>query len=151
MNFCEYRNWKLRLNGTPRPKGSWTAYRGNFVKPKTLAQMEESYLWQIRASKPPMLNPIECAVEVEADFLFRWPTRAAKRDRTDGAYKNSTPDLDKLIRALLDVLVQGRVIADDRQVVNVSASKSWTWNEPGTDVWVATVDNFWPACEVHDE
>lgn len=39
--------------------------------------------------------------------------------------KTTTPDLDKLVRAVLDALVIGRVLHDDRQVASLTAEKAW--------------------------
>jgi len=48
--------------------------------------------------------------------------------------KTSTPDIDKLVRAVLDGLVLGGAMPDDRQIVSLQAEKCW-----GTDSYVDVI------------
>ena len=66
--------------------------------------------------KPVLSGPII----VKADFIFLKP----KSTKNSVVYKTTKPDLDKLIRGLLDSLT-GIVFCDDSQVVRVSAFKAY--------------------------
>jgi Holliday junction resolvase RusA-like endonuclease len=48
-------------------------------------------------------------------------------------------DLDKLIRACGDALVHGQLLADDKQIVAISATKEWALAEPGCLVELAAI------------
>jgi len=71
---------------------------------------------------------IEGPVAIALDFYMLKP-RTVKRDMP-----TVPPDLDKLIRAVLDALT-GIVYLDDAQVVEIAASKSYD-EEPGVDIKV---------------
>lgn len=63
-------------------------------------------------------KPVSSAVKVELDFIMARP-KSAKR-----AFPSVKPDLDKLIRAVLDGLT-GVVYEDDSQVILIQSSKTY--------------------------
>jgi Holliday junction resolvase RusA-like endonuclease len=73
---------------------------------------------------------------VEAHFLFSRPKSLPKKIRMD----TKRPDLDKLIRAVLDGLAD-ILIPDDAQVVSISASKRYAaeGEMPGARIMVRKV------------
>lgn len=80
-----------------------------------------------RDSDAPFDGPLELCVQ----FRFPMPASRPKRIRLAGrAPKVSSPDLDKLLRALGDGLQAGGLITDDARIVEVVASKievtGWT-------------------------
>jgi Holliday junction resolvase RusA-like endonuclease len=80
------------------------------------------------AAKAAEARKIEGPVSMKLDFHLVKP-RTVKRDMP-----TVPPDLDKLIRAILDSLTQ-IVYFDDSQVVQITASKSYA-EEPGVDIAV---------------
>ena len=52
-------------------------------------------------------------------------------------------DLDKLVRAVMDGLVRGKLIEDDRHVVEIAASKCWAQSpeRAGVEVWVSGISD----------
>lgn len=64
--------------------------------------------------------PLAGAVEVQLGFVLPRPVSTPKR-RTPPASKR--PDLDKLIRAVLDAITSAGVWVDDSQVVDLRATK----------------------------
>lgn len=88
-------------------------------------------------------------VEVRAVFWFQRPgahygtgRNAGYVKRSAPNYRTSTPDVDKLVRALLDALVIGGVLRDDRFVVRVEAEKRY--GDPGVLVEVRTLEELKP-------
>lgn len=65
------------------------------------------------------------AVQVHVCFQFLRPTSGKGRTRVDHTVK---PDIDKLLRAVLDALT-GVAYEDDSQVVSVIATKSYGTHE----------------------
>ena len=64
------------------------------------------------------------------DVVFRlpMPKSAPKHDRDVGRrLRARTPDLDKLLRALLDGLTAGGLIADDALITRITATKIDVW------------------------
>ena len=48
------------------------------------------------------------------------------------------PDLDKLVRAIGDALVDACVIVDDKQIRHIEASKEWTMDNPAAHITLET-------------
>jgi crossover junction endodeoxyribonuclease RusA len=125
----------LLVIGTPVPQGSTRAFvvAGRAV---TTAANPRTRPWkaavaavaaEARPEDWPMLSPIE----VRARFAFTRPAAHYGSGRNAGrlrpsapTHKVSVPDVDKLLRAVLDALT-GVLFVDDRQVVAVDASKGF--------------------------
>ncbi len=73
-------------------------------------------------------------VGVEARFVFKRPQKGHR----DEIYKPSTPDKEKLERALFDALTTAGIWKDDALVADGRAIKLWKddewWPEPGVKV-----------------
>jgi len=74
---------------------------------------------------------IECPVRIEIQFYLPRPKSHYGTGKNKGALKESapwyhiaTPDIDKLVRCVLDALT-GVAWKDDSQVVSVTATKSY--------------------------
>jgi crossover junction endodeoxyribonuclease RusA len=87
----------------------------------------------------------EGAVEVWASFSFNRPANHYGTGRNSGRlkpsaphYRAAAPDLDKLVRSLLDALVVSGVIRDDRYVVKLHAQK--VYGTPGVSVEIRGAD-----------
>ena len=67
---------------------------------------------------------------LEVTFRLPMPKAAPKHDRDDGMrWRARTPDLDKLLRSLLDGLTAGGLIADDALICQIRASKVDVWQD----------------------
>lgn len=141
--------WQAIIQGRPRPKGSWNAYRGRFVPSAALTEWTNDAILQLRLTPNAPLEPMTCPVTVEMVAHFPWPKRTPILRRGTTPYRTSQPDIDKLARAVLDVLVKAGVIADDRQVVRLDASKRWTDIAPSTHLTVTADRDAWPECDLH--
>ena len=80
---------------------------------------------QAQGEQEPMHGPVEVMVV----FFFQRLASHIKKDGTvkDNAphYKDTRPDLDKLIRSILDACTEAGVWIDDSQVVMLGASKEY--------------------------
>ena len=92
-----------------RRKGAREAFAGWRASVATAAQD-----WQRENNKPLWDGPLV----VEIDFWLPRPKSAPKRVQ----FPTTRPDLDKLVRAVLDAC-KGIVIQDDSQVVNLCIAK----------------------------
>jgi len=64
----------------------------------------------------PLVGPLRLQVR------FCWPTGTSHRQ---GEPMRSKPDADNLLKTFQDVLARCRVIADDKDVVDLSVAKAW--------------------------
>jgi crossover junction endodeoxyribonuclease RusA len=90
-------------------------------------------------------GPLEGAMAVSVTFTLPRPKSHYGTGRNAGHLKNSAPllphvqpDLDKLLRAILDGLTAGGAWLDDSQVVRIGAEK--IYGTPGARILI----NHWP-------
>lgn len=152
----------ITVPGVPQPKGSMRSFvpkdrRGQLVRDPRNGRLKISMTnnspltreWQHRVSyfaksALPGAVPAEGAYRVTGAFKFQRPTShllrgvdsltGLPRMRKDAPPRHTyKPDLDKLIRAVLDALT-GIVYPDDSQVMELDFSKSWSLTDSG--VWL---------------
>lgn len=131
--------------GIPQPQGSKTAYvRGGRAvvvdkNPKLLKPWRAAVA-KVAAATWVYGRPLEGPVRVYAGFVFERPA-SVKRD-----YPHVRPDLDKLLRALMDGITDAGVVwGDDCQVVEIETTKVYG-AEPGVHVVIKRVGDL-PAEE----
>lgn len=112
--------------GTPRPQGSKRSFphskTGEIVMVddnENLKSWRQEMAWTAWQHRPP--KPLICPIYIIARFYFARPKSVSVKKRP---HMTTTPDLDKLQRALFDALT-GTIIKDDSQVVFVTAFKEY--------------------------
>lgn len=92
--------------------------------------------------------PLGGPLGVVCEFTVRKPTGAPK---TRVTYPDKRPDLDKLLRAILDALSAAGVYRDDSQVVNIQTTKTFPnqdrWSLPTPGVRVTVYRIVWEPLE----
>jgi Holliday junction resolvase RusA-like endonuclease len=89
-----------------------------------------------------MAAPLDEPVKVEVTFTMKKPMSAPKRRRI---FPVSAPDVDKLLRAVLDALTASGVIRDDSRVVETVARKVFPGEHmfslptPGAIIWLSRI------------
>jgi len=106
------------VKGKPVPQGSM-----KFIRPGVMihSRSQDLALWRADIARNAELfgfKPIASAVKVELDFVMARP-KSTKR-----IFPSVKPDLDKLIRAVLDGLT-GVAYEDDSQVILIQSSKTY--------------------------
>ena len=108
--------------GEPIPQGSLRAVgRGRMISDNTrLRPWRDTVAWHVREDMVSEgVVTFEGPVSLHATFTLPRPKSAPKRRWAP----DRKPDLDKLLRALLDACTAGGAWSDDAQVVTASASK----------------------------
>lgn len=116
---------KFRVDGVPIPQGSMKVIHGRVIH----SQGSALAAWRSSVSlsaKFAGYKPSEKPIAIEIDFYMPRP-RTVKR-----VFPTVPPDLDKLIRGVLDALT-GIVYLDDSQVVDIRATKAYS-PDPGADI-----------------
>jgi len=109
------------IPGNPAPQGSKRHVGGGRMieSSKSVKPWRESIRWAVlEVWRRP---PLEGSVHLQLEFRMPRPASTPK-SRTPPAIKR--PDLDKLIRAVLDALGSAGVYWDDSQVTTLEASKA---------------------------
>lgn len=121
---------EFTVYGRPQPQGSTRAFvLKNGPVPRAIVTSDNAKLkpwrqdltqlaaWAMRTAKQPTWIAGE-AVHVSIVFTFQRP------QKRKGRFKTTKPDIDKLVRAVLDGLTSV-VFDDDSQVAQVSATKQY--------------------------
>jgi crossover junction endodeoxyribonuclease RusA len=117
---------KFFVKGKPVPQGSM-----KFIRPGVMIHSRAADLavWRADIARNAELfgfKPVSGGVKVEIDFIFIRPKSANR------PFPTVAPDLDKLIRAVLDGLT-GVAYEDDSQVILIQATKTYGQN---TGAWI---------------
>ncbi len=128
---------EIRIYGDPAPQGSKRVFNGRIVE----ASGNKLKIWRkaiaaacqnlVTEEHSLLLGP----VRVEVEFYLPRPASVTIKKR---ALPIVPPDLDKLLRVLLDGIGQSEVIwGDDSQVVQIEAVKLYADDtEPGATVTI---------------
>jgi Holliday junction resolvase RusA-like endonuclease len=128
---------QIRIYGDPAPQGSKRVFNGRIVE----ASGNKLKVWRkaiaaacqnlVTEEHLLLLGP----VRVEVEFYLPRPASVTIKKR---ALPIVPPDLDKLLRGLLDGIGQSEVIwGDDSQVVQIDAAKLYAdETEPGATVTI---------------
>ena len=128
---------EIRIYGDPAPQGSKRVFNGRIVE----ASGNKLKIWRkaiaaacqnlVSEEHSLLLGP----VRVEVEFYLPRPVSVTIKKR---ALPIVPPDLDKLLRGLLDGIGQSEVIwGDDSQVVQIDAVKIYAdETEPGATVTI---------------
>jgi crossover junction endodeoxyribonuclease RusA len=136
---------EFRVPGKPIPQGGMTAFnRGNKVtvahkRPKEL--MNWRALVTLTAAKH-FPQPITGAVRLDVAFMLTRPKSHYGSGRnsdvvrpTAPVYPTVSPDIDKILRALLDSL-STIAFVDDKQVIHVNVTKQYVYPGDAPSTWV---------------
>ena len=127
---------EFRVMGEPIPQGSTRAFISRSGRPiithsnRNLKQWRQRIATEAQAKRPPQWD-MESAVLVNVDFFMPRPKSLPKKVSEDV----KRPDLDKLIRAVLDGLT-GIFYNDDSQVIGIFGSKKYAGKNvpPGVEI-----------------
>ena len=140
---------EIRAYGTPVPQGSKRAYVN---KGTGRANVVENDSARVRSWRQAVIDAWHDGrdvlhlgpVSVDVTFYLPRPKGHYGTGRNAGTVRASAlrfpaamPDLDKLLRAVLDALTDAGCWKDDGQVVAVSAAKRWADGQvPGALIWI---------------
>jgi Holliday junction resolvase RusA-like endonuclease len=158
-------NVSFTVRGVPVPQGSKRALvhrsTGRAVVIEQGGQRHKDWRQDVKAAAREAMGPVVTQITmantmgrfsgmltgpvgVSICFTVPKPKSAPKTRRT---WPDKRPDLDKLVRAVLDAIT-GEVIADDAQVVQLLASKVYPGEDTPGDV-VKGLGLDWPGAAIH--
>jgi crossover junction endodeoxyribonuclease RusA len=133
----------ISVEGIPATQGSKTLYRGRMVESsKKLPAWRSAIILECKTEmlRQQSLFQFDQPVKVWLTFFLPRPAKSKW-----GIVPAGKPDLDKLIRGVLDPLVIAGVLKDDSLVVEIVARKMWTSDDtrpfPGVTVQIANYHN----------
>jgi len=130
---------KIWIPGQPVAKGRPRfAKRGKFTKVFT---DEKTARWEnlvALATAASMVGkkPMEGALLVDAIFWLKRPKSIPKKVK----FPVKKPDLDNMVKALLDGMTQGGIWGDDSQVVDLASGKRYELEGQGVGVSVTVAE-----------
>ena len=138
----------IRANGTPIPQGSKTAGVNGLgkpylrdVNPKALKAWRETVAqatWRAMQEREFKIDALQGPVEMICWFYFERP----KSNKTHYPTSRQVGDLDKLLRAVGDGIVDGGGMDDDSQICQISGAKLWAdqHTRPGVMIYLAPIE-----------
>lgn len=132
---------QFSVHGEAKAKGSATSFysakQGRTFSHQATSTVEwgRQVKYQAQEAVKDMPTLMEGPLVVSIDFLLPKPASAPKKKEI---FPVKRPDLDKLIRAVLDGMT-GILYRDDSQVVSIFARKTYD-PKPRADIKVATLD-----------
>ena len=128
-------SWTFLVRGIPAPKGSMTAFKTGDGRPfvthsKTKNLKEWQAAVQFVMQSEWQGEPLRGAVAIGLSFRMLRPKSAKK----NAYYMAKRPDIDKLVRAVLDGMT-GIVFIDDGQVSQLTAIKHYE-SDTGPGVYI---------------
>jgi Holliday junction resolvase RusA-like endonuclease len=123
----------LWVPGEPVAMGRPRATRhGAFARVYTPGKSAEATAYIVASVGP--VEAIAGPVSVVVDFYI------AKPKKKVGPYPMKRPDLDNLVKLVMDALTKANVWADDNQVVRLVATKRWAESRgPGTEIYIEEI------------
>lgn len=133
--------YEITARGRPAPKGSRIAARTKAGKGYTYpaSKFEQPWINEVRdATKNVMRHHAQIPPPYIVDLTIRVPR---PKDYRSSPWPVAH-DLDKLARAVVDGLVKGGAMSDDRHVVALYARKEYAADpqDAGVTAWISAVD-----------
>lgn len=95
-----------------------------------------------------LTDAIDGPLRLTVTFRFPMPKSRRKADRDAGwCWKTTTPDADKLLRAIGDSLKAGGLVRDDSLFVDTHTTKIETTGWTGAEINVSPLHRAWPAAD----
>lgn len=112
------------VEGVPVPQGSMrTVGRGVVIhsNAKKLKEWRTLVAYQVRAFFQHD-EPIDTALRIDLEFYLPRPSTVKR------IFPSRKPDLDKLIRAVLDGITESQAVSDDARFVEINAKKFYEYS-----------------------
>lgn len=127
----------IKIDGDPKPQGSKSVTMRS-GKPVLYEASGKLSAWRQKVAAAARWvwsgrEPIPADTPVTVELRFTLPAGAVHAEGDPHIYR---PDLDKLIRAVLDSLTTAGVLSDDAQVQKLHAVKEYS-NQPGVQIKVS--------------
>ncbi len=117
------KHFSITLDLAPVPKGRPRMTRkGHTYTPARTRNWESAATLLIRAAFDTS-EPFDSPVRVTATFICARPVKAHSGTTAERYRKHTRPDLDNLVKALLDAASNAEVWTDDSRVTELVASK----------------------------
>ena len=123
-------NYNIKVNITPTPGGRPRVTRWSTFYPKKHTQYIKDAAKQGFICTPTRpKTPLETIVSINTTYVLPLPKSTSKKKRLEmhGMFCEKHIDLDNLDKIFWDeILVKGKIIKDDCQIVMNSSKKIWT-------------------------
>lgn len=125
---------RFEIPGKPVPKQRPRIVKGHAYTPRETLDFEKRVGWRYKAAGGTVhAGPVAITIAVWYEIPKSWSK--AKKDETIGEPHTSKPDLDNIVKSILDGL-NGTAWKDDAQVSIIRAGKRWWDRSPKTIVTV---------------
>lgn len=127
------------VTGIPKPQGSKKIVGKFLVDSTNINDWRNSVVYEAKRSLDEDLHTYREPISVSMTFYMPRP-KSRKKDN----YHATRPDLDKLIRAVLDGITNSGLITDDAIVARIEADKFYVDEvvpSPGVSIHITTLED----------
>lgn len=114
--------YEIDVLGRPHGQGSMSVVNrrtGKMRHPQSTIEWRTVVTWEFKRHR---IVTLKGPVLMECRFFFRRPKSHTKQQALDDrGWRDKTPDLDKLVRAIGDAATAAGIIHDDGQIVRIVA------------------------------
>jgi len=123
--------WETTLYLRPRPKQSVQGGSGGFFVPEAIKYYCSKLQGLLAKERPPV--PFDGMLEMEVIFVFPFKKSAREADKErEWYFKNTTPDLDNLEKAVCDALEKSGILKNDSRICKKISTKLCILGEEGS-------------------
>jgi Holliday junction resolvase RusA-like endonuclease len=127
----------IDVQGIPASQGSHSVFNGRIVQVNSAKHKAWRNAVTFAAMEQIQGEPIDTPVEVNIVFYLPRPATVTRE------FPSVTPDLDKLIRAVLDSLTAAKIYTDDSRVIRIASVKLYADDrQPGALISVIPLSNL---------
>lgn len=124
---------KVVIPMPPKSKGRPRFSRGHAYTPKETREYEEAVRQIVKSViKSPFNNGLRLTINFYLQVPKSWPKAKQEQARNGQVRPTTRPDIDNLIKAIMDALNDGIGYNDDKQIVELHAYE-W-YGEPRTEI-----------------
>lgn len=111
------------ITGDPKPMGRPRFGKGRAYMPKSTIDARDHVQHSLTRTLPDLDIVLEGPIALELAFIHSRPKRLQAKRHSDGRIlKTTRPDIDNLIKLVLDALQLTDIIEDDKQIVRICAT-----------------------------
>lgn len=129
----------LVIAGAPKPQPRPRLSKYGVFDPAY--QFKKTYEHQVRKQLPSgLLKDSGLVLGIDATFYMMIPQYAIKQklaEKSENAYHTNVPDIDNLIKLMLDCLNE-IAFSDDRQIAKICCEKKYS-NNPRTEIKITNI------------
>jgi len=121
----------LEIEPQPTPRPSVNTYTGVAYYPGSYNAYKKALYYLLKNAMKITCMEKSNYSEVGAEFYFTYPKSTAKKNLIDNAPHTKKPDIDNLLKGLMDAMEDAGIFTNDSRAHSIIARKMYTTKSQG--------------------